>query len=360
MQKNKSFSIIIIKSGLLGDTLVTLPALHCLRESFPYAKIVYVWQRVPGKNYVTPVEILSGSGLVDEFYGYDINCSRLQAFMNYQKLWLYCLRERFNIGIVLELPHWPARRKYFLKLCGIKSVIGPDGDKTKIYRDSSGKLPVEPKISDSLVQILSPLKIQLPASDKGVFDVVLSEYELSRAKQWLINSGLSSNCFQRLLAVGPGSNMPVKRWNLDHYFKVVESLMLKYNVIPIVFGGSDDRGLAQNLIDRWQGGINAAGSIGVREGIALLKHCKLYLGNDTGTMHMAVAAGIPCVAVFASIDMPGRWEPYGASHYVFRDECNCAGCLSRECDRGTEQCINTILPEAVYKKCVAILNFSTV
>ena len=347
--------IVIIKSGLLGDTLVALPALHCLRKSFPLAKIVYVWQKIPGKNYVTPVEILTGTGLTDEFYGYEINGSRDQILFSYMKLWFYCLREQFDIGIVLEPPYWPSRRKGFLRLCRVKKVIGPDGAPDKVYRDASGNLPVQDKISDSLVQLLSPLRINLPAPGKGIFDVVLSDIELDFAKQWLANKALSSDGILRLIAVAPGSNMPVKRWHSDNYFQVVESLILKHNVIPIVFGGAEDKSIAQDLINRWKGGVNAAGILGVREGIALLKHCKLYLGNDTGTMHMAVAAGIRCIAVFASIDMPGRWAPYGAGHYVFRADSKCAGCLSRECGRGSEQCINTISSEAVYIKCVEFL-----
>lgn len=350
--------IIIIKSGLLGDTLVALPALHCLRETFPDSKIVYVWQKYTGKNFVTPVEILAGSGLVDEFYGYEINCSRLRSLFNYLKLWIYCMREQFDVGIVLEPPHWSSRRKGFFRLCGVKSVIGPDGDMDYIYRNASGKLPTEGRISDSLLQLLSPLKIHLPASGEGIFDVVLTDSELSSARQWLSINGLTSEDAQRLIAVAPGSNMPAKRWDSDHYFQVVESLIVERNIIPIVFGGAEDAGISQNLINRWQRGLNAAGCLGVREGIALLKHCKLYLGNDTGTMHMAVAAGIRCVAVFSSIDMPGRWEPYGSGHHVFRADSKCAGCLSRECGKGSEQCINTIPPEAVYKKCFEIFEES--
>ncbi|MBS4067279.1 MAG: glycosyltransferase family 9 protein [Sulfurimonas sp.] len=351
--------IVIIKSGLLGDTLVALPALHCLREAFPDSKIVYVWQKYIGKNFVSPVEILEGSGLVDEFYGYEVNCSCFSRFLNYLKLWTYCIRNRFDIAIVLEPPFWPSRRKFFFNLCGVKTVIGPNGSTTKIYKDRSGILPVQGKISDSLLQLLSPLKIYLPAAEEGDFDVVLSDSELTSASKWLAINGLASVDVQRLIAVAPGSNMPAKRWHLDHYFQVVQSLILEHNVIPIVFGGSEDRGISDYLINKWQRGINAAGRLGVREGIALLKQCKLYLGNDTGTMHMAVAAGIRCVAVFASIDMPGRWEPYGAGHYVFRTKSLCAGCLSRECGKGSEQCINTIPPEAVYKKCVEILDEST-
>ena len=132
---------------------------------------------------------------------------------------------------------------------------------------------------------------------------------------------------------------------------MVDTLIREYSVIPIVVGGAGDRSLADNLLHRWKNGLNATGQLSVREGIALLNLCKLYLGNDTGPMHMAVAAGIPCVAIFSSIDMPGRWEPYGSSHYVFREDMICSGCLLRSCNKGPDRCIERISPRQVYKKC---------
>ena len=72
--------------------------------------------------------------------------------------------------------------------------------------------------------------------------------------------------------------------------------------------------------------------------IAALERCAFYLGNDTGTMHMAVAAGIPCVAVFSSRDFPGNWYPYGNGHVVFRTPIKCEGCFLEKCIENEMRC----------------------
>ncbi len=347
--------ILVFRSGLLGDTLVALPALHCLKSAFPDARITYVWQKIPGKSYVTPVDVLDGSGLIDEFYGYEIAGSAIKALLNYIKLWFFIRRGKFDIGIVLEAPHWPGRRNRFLRLCGIKTVVGPEGAQNKVYRDGTGRLPAVENISDSLVALLAQLNIALPIPGKAKFDILLSSNEEAKARAWLLDRGFEGNGSKRFVAVAPGSNMQTKRWALDNYYRVLNELISRHGVIPIVLGGPEDSGAADELIARWKRGLNAAGRLTIREGIALLRLCTLFVGNDTGTMHMAVAAGIPCVAVFSSIDMPGRWEPYGAGHHVMRAEVACAGCLLRECDKGQDQCINKIGPGEVYEKCERVL-----
>lgn len=220
--------IVIFKSGLLGDTLVALPALHCLKNAFPDAKITYIWQKIKGKSYVTAEDVLHGSGLVHDFYGYEISNSIIKSIWSYLKLWFFCTFRRFDIGIVLEAQHWPGRRKIFLKLCGIKTVIGPEGTQSKIYRDNSGRLPIVEKISDSLVALLAQLNIDLPMPGKGKFDISLTNAEENWARQWLVDKGFESKGYNRFIAVAIGSNMATKRWPLDSYYKLVNDLIKRY------------------------------------------------------------------------------------------------------------------------------------
>lgn len=349
--------ILVFRSGLLGDTLVALPALHCLRNQFPNARITYVWQKTQSTSHVTAREVLEGCGLIDEFYSFQISRSAISTLWSYLKLWFFCAIGRFDIGIVLEAPHWPGRRKIFLRFCGIRRIVGPEGAQSYIFKDESGRLPRTENISDSLITVLKPLNANLPMSGKGKFDIVLSSDEENRARRWLTDTGIDRQTSRRFVAVAPGSNMQTKRWPVDSYFQVLDALINRHGIIPIVFGGPEDSSVAEKLIARWKRGLNAAGKLSVREGIALLKLCSLFVGNDTGTMHMAVAASIPCIAIFSSIDMPGRWEPYGDRHYVFRVDVACAGCLLRECDKGPEQqCINKIAPDQVYEKCDEVLS----
>ena len=327
---------------------MALPALWCLRGAFPAAKIIYIWQKNK-EGQVTAEEMLRGSGLVDEFLCDKVGAHFFGRFYSRLKIWASLILRKVDLGIVLEEKHWPARRKRFLRFCGVKKVLGPDGKGSAIERDSQG-INSSPRISESLVDVLKPLKIPLPSASSGKMTLPILDTERRNVEGWIEKTGLKNHA-KPWIGIGPWSNRPVKRWPLENYFKVVEDLIETYGVMPIVFGGPAEKLIGQKLVRQWGRGYIAAGDLNVREGVELLKRCRLYLGNDTGTMHMAVAAGIPCVAIFSSIDSPGRWEPYGENHSVFRTRVECEGCMLEECEIEKMKCILSINPPEVITAC---------
>lgn len=150
--------------------------------------------------------------------------------------------------------------------------------------------------------------------------------------------------------------MPTKRWPTSRFAATISSVLETNDIVPVVLGGKVDRGLGHDLVRLWGRGVVAAGELSIREGIELLRRCALFLGNDTGTMHMAVSAGTPCVAIFSAIDMPGRWEPYGSGHIVFRTEVECGGCLLRECIDEGMRCVLSISVGEVAAACKLVLS----
>jgi ADP-heptose:LPS heptosyltransferase len=86
-----------------------------------------------------------------------------------------------------------------------------------------------------------------------------------------------------------------------------------------------------------------------------LSECALHVGNDTGTIHMAAAAGVPCVGVYSSRNLPGLWFPYGAGHRVLRTPIACENCELFECLEHKMQCILAITPAQVIAACADIL-----
>src|SRR5262249_21962501 len=147
--------------------------------------------------------------------------------------------------------------------------------------------------------------------------------EENEVTSWM--QGLSSDGGKPWIAFGPGSKMPAKRWPLDRFAAVGKRLIHEFDVWPVVFGGAEDQPDAERLLAEWGRGYNAAGGLSVRGAALALKRCLLYVGNDTGTMHLAAAVGTPCVAVFSARDWPGRWYPYGSGHRVFRSRIECEG-----------------------------------
>ncbi len=116
-------------------------------------------------------------------------------------------------------------------------------------------------------------------------------------------------------------------------------------------GGAEDRPIAEVLLKSWKRGYSAAGALGLRPSAAAMARCRIYLGNDTGSMHLAVAVGVPCVAIFSSRAAPGLWYPYGEGHHVFRTPIDCEGCELQVCVERKMECIRRIGVDEVVEAC---------
>ena len=72
--------------------------------------------------------------------------------------------------------------------------------------------------------------------------------------------------------------------------------------------------------------MNLCGLLNPRESAAALKMAKIFVGHDSGPMHLAASVGIPCVAIFSARNKPGVWFPYGNQHKVVYHPIDCYGC----------------------------------
>ena len=229
----------------------------------------------------------------------------------------------------------------FFKSCGIKKLYG-----LRLFGNSNsdaiGKHEVE-----RLMDILRLENFRVPARPSLNLPV-LEEVKTNIDKMWK-SLGLDH---KTVVAVGSGSKMPVKRWDLDNYKVVGMNLIKRYGVQLIVLGGQEDAESADVLCKAWSPqGINLAGKTSYAESAEILRRCRLYVGNDSGAMHLAAAVGTPCVAIFSARDEVGAWYPYGNQHIVLRKEVECQGCMLTECVEHNMKCIKSISFDEVFAAC---------
>ncbi|MFL6468112.1 MAG: glycosyltransferase family 9 protein [Pyrinomonadaceae bacterium] len=164
-----------------------------------------------------------------------------------------------------------------------------------------------------------------------------------------------SGTFDRTsFAVAPGSKRPSRMWSENRFSEVIAKLVDEIDLFPIFFGSVQEQGLCERILARVGRGINIAGKLNIRESAGLLKSCRFYLGNDTGTMHLAAAVGIPCVAIFSAADRNGQWEPFGEGHQILRRNVECEGCRVDICPRAN-LCLELIDSNEVYNACVDLI-----
>ncbi|MCX5706515.1 MAG: glycosyltransferase family 9 protein [Candidatus Omnitrophica bacterium] len=355
MTNNKSISkrILVYRYGQLGDTIVALPAFWAVRKYFPMAHITLLRDEQMGKQYVVPEMILPEEGLFDRYLHYPANIG-FTKFNMFLFLLIMLRKYKFDTLIYLA-PSDRSRMKIirdyiFFSMIGINKFIGFRGRETLHPKTLS---PNDIHESDYLLDCLASSGILVPPHSKSSINIGLTKQELEEADEWLEAYFLADKT-KLLIGFAPGSKMPSKIWPEECYVAVGHELIAKLGVIPIIFGGSEDEALGDRLIAQWGLGINAAGKLSVRKAAAVFSRCKLYIGNDTGTMHLAAAVNTPCVAIFSRRDMRRRWYPYGQNHVVLCGTAPCEGCKLYVCNNNLK-CLKNVSVDSVIQSCLDIL-----
>ena len=350
-------SVLIFRPGTLGDTLVALPALWAVRKHFYDHSVVLLSDCHPRRGLVPASEVLKGSGVCDEFLEYPVDLSwRGRVALPWRMGVLLARLRRRRFGALVYLASAPrsrrqvARDHLFFRSAGIGRFIGMDLQNG--LPPVPGPLAPAPE-SDLLLQRLEFAGIEVPAFGEGSTELGLGPVEEARVGAWLAK--LPSDGGRQWISVGPGGKKPVNLWPIERYEAVVASLIQRFDVWPVVFGGAADRETIERLIANWGRGHNAAGALNVRAAMAAMKRCLMHLGNDTGTMHMAASVRIPCVGIFASAQPLGWWHPYGAGHRILQRRIDCEGCLLEKCEGHAHECLLSTTTDHAMGACVEIL-----
>jgi len=101
--------------------------------------------------------------------------------------------------------------------------------------------------------------------------------------------------------------------------------------------------------------VNLCGQLQPRESAAFVAQAKLFLGHDSGPMHMAAAVQTPLVAVFSARNLPGVWFPQTHNSAVIYHSVNCKGCGLVKCVVQQLKCLTSISVDEVLDQVKRIL-----
>ncbi len=330
----------MFRIGQFGDTIVALPAVHRIAKRHPGAKITLITNAPSLSSFVTAWDVLRHTGIFSGVLPY--NAARTSDLV---RLALACRRLQPAHLYYLSPPRTAQqlrRDRVFLRLfCGFRSITGIDGQPAHELRDTAGALLVLPRECDRLLRVVDasgetpePPYLAPPPSAEQKADELLRPF-----------SG------RLLVAVGAGSKMPAKKWFLDRYIDIARRIAdATPKAVLVIFGGREDRAEGDQIVkavgvDR---ALNLAGSTDIIESAAVLARCSFYVGNDTGTMHLAAVMGLPCVAVFTSRENRDVWAPWGTSHAILRRELPCSGCMLERCEVLRMRCLDLITADDVW------------
>jgi heptosyltransferase III len=348
--------VLIYRLGSLGDTLIALPALHLVARAFPDAERRMLTNFPVNVKAPPAAAILENTNLVHGYFRYAAGTRSPRELIS---LWWQLLRWRPEVLVYMgasrgvESAHRDAR---FFRLCGISRLIGvPLTEDMQQNRWEESEQALEPE-GARLARNLADLgDADLGASDS--WNLHLTSAEHAKASEVL--RGIASH---PLIAVSVGTKRQSKDWGRENWRVLVAAVAHSYPSCALALLGSAEEGEASEYAaEGWRQVpasspvINLCGQLTPRESAAVLTHARIFVGHDSGPMHLAAAVQTPCVAIFSARNKPRAWFPYGKQHRVLYHQVDCWGCNLETCIVEKKKCLTTITVNEVLAQVRAIL-----
>lgn len=329
--------ILIVQPSRIGDVIFSLPTAAALRKRFPKAWIGwFVDERC--------APVLSGCPDIDEVIVFD----RSRLSVPYV-LGLYRRLHGENIDVSIDL-HGLAKSAFMVLLAGARHRIASSS--TNGMRELSNLISREikpPKVETHCVErhLAVARGLGAPVAPPE-YHIAVSEADFKNAEALLRGKGFRDGA--PLVAVHPGGGWLSRRWPAERFASLIERLGKETGVRVVLVGGKEgganEKGLNEDILSRVSSPvIDMTGQTNLKELAALLLKSKAFVANEAGPLHLAMALGVPSVALLGPTD-PGRTGPFGGNVTVVRHAVDCQPCRNRSCASRT--CMDAITVDEVF------------
>jgi ADP-heptose:LPS heptosyltransferase len=343
--------VLIFSLGSLGDTVVALPCFHQIARAFPNAHRLLLSNLPIHSKAPAAYAVLRNSGLVEGHLTYppatrnplDMLALRRQILQWKPQVLVY----------LVPRTRWQdvARDVAFFRLCGIPYIFGAPFSRdarTHHLDPATGVYEAEASRLARSIFALGKIDLNAPAN----WDLCLTQEEHAHAVSALFPLG-----DRPLLAYSIGTKIQAKDWGRDNWRIVLQELAQKQPDYGLVLvGAPEERAVSDLVATAWRGrSVNVCGSMSPRESAAVLARARLFLGHDSGPMHLAAAMQTRCVAVFSARNRPAVWFPFGSGHEILYHRTDCWGCGLNTCIEQRKKCLTAISPDVVLEAAQRVL-----
>ena len=363
---NRVGRILVVKLADLGDLLTATPALRALRLRYPRAKITAL---------VTPHTacLLDGNDAVDRVIPFPkARYDRLRDLVRPGEAiaagaGALALGRRLREGQYdalvllhhLVTPWGTAKYRALALATGAPLSSGLDNGRGGFltHRVPDGGFGARHEVEYALA-VAATLGAHNP---EPAMEIHLHAGELAAADTRWATAGLDG---RDVAAIHPGSGLfsLARRWPAERFAAVGDALAAEGLGIAVVAGPGEES-LAGRVQEAMRAPCVPLTEIGSpRDLAAILRRCRLFVGNDSGVMHCAATMGVPVVAVFG-LSNHLAWGPYPpARHRVVRLDLPCSPCFYREQGLGTPEgclprtCLAELEPGRVIAAARELLN----
>ena len=325
MSGNAVSRVLIYRLGSLGDMTIALPLFRLVRRAFPGADIRLLTNEPVNQKAPAAAAVLEGSGLVDGYFRYAVGTRsawKLGRLMAQLRWW------RPEVVVYLAAARGVAaaqRDVRFFRLCGVHRVVG-----APVSGALQGNFFGAEPGSEPAKAMLFAGELESEAARLARCVAELGEAHLDAAASWSLGLTEAERVCARAalgaaalgrgvapIAVSIGTKVQAKDWGQENWRALLARVAGMAPGRALVLLGAPNEAEASEVAARdWQrhgGGpvVNLCGRLTPRESAAALEGCAMFLGHDSGPMHLAASVGTTVVAVFAARNIPRQWFPAG-------------------------------------------------
>ena len=333
-RKDHIKKILVIRLDDLGDVILATPTIRNIKENFPNAAID-ILVKSSTKDIVLNNPCVKKIWVLDPFW---MRSKKPFPFKQLIQLVQQLRRENYDLAFELRgnpfniilafLCRSRHRAGYGAQGLGflLTSVIPYDGNpKHEIERNFDLLRGLDLSVSSKHPELIIP-----EAADLFV-DRFLEENTVSKDDM--------------LVCLHPGAPWQARRWPQERFAALADGLIATYRLKVVLIGGGDERELCSSIRDlaglkNKNHIILAAGATDIAGTAALIKRCRLFIGNDSGPMHIASAVNTDTVALFGP-QTPVLFGPNGAKATAVYRKVHCSPCIQKDgrgCSRGLQCC----------------------
>jgi predicted lipopolysaccharide heptosyltransferase III len=341
--------ILLIRLRQIGDVVFTTPAVRAVRERFPRATISYLIEPAAAP-------VVEGHPDIDEV----VVAPRLPGVAGWRHEWSLIRRLQANrFELVIDF-HGGPRASLITWLSGAPMRIGYDVvGRSWMYTHPIGRaraLRARHSVENQW-DLLAPLGIAPPDPATHPVTMAVNRTAALDVSARLLAAGVDGA--DRLVIMHVSAGNPFRRWPIPAFAAVASGLAARSPSRRIlVTSGPSERAAADMVIaaaraglpERERDRILSCGEFSLAELRALVDGAALYIGGDSGPMHIAATSHVPIVSLYGPT-LPARSAPWRAPHWPARaveiDGLPCRPCEQRVCVPGDFRCLTWIRPEQV-------------
>ena len=292
--------ILIVRLSAIGDCILSVPLLNSIRRNFPDARVGWVIEKASS-------QLIQGHSALDDLF-----VISKQTFKSPRKLWEFAGQLRaWKPDVTLDLQGL-TKSSLLAWLSGAKLRLGfhrDEFDGRELSRFLNNRLyaPESEHIVDRSLELLNLLGVDDTAAE---FNLPEQEKDATFAERVQKSSSLEG----RFAVINVGAGWTSKLWPMDRYVSVVKHLS-EYWGMPclVVWSGEQENLVAKQIVSASEGHAVLSPPTTLLQLASLIRRASLFVGSDTGPMHLSVAVGTPTVGMIGPMPIE-RVCPYGPTN----------------------------------------------